>query len=82
MHGGKKQLVKTRFFWVAAFLTSSVRPTHRTFESKLTTNCVLSLRPVDGARRPPRLARVQCLGRRVLYIPHYEYIEACMASVG
>ena len=46
-----RQLVKTRFFWVAAFLTSSVRPTHRTFESKLTTNCVLSLRPVDGARR-------------------------------
>ena len=44
MHGGKKQLVKTRFFWVAAFLTSSVRPTHRTFESKLTTNCVLRRR--------------------------------------
>ena len=79
----KKQLVKTRFFWVAAFLTSSVRPTHRTFESKLTTNCVLSLRPVDGARRrPPRRARVQCLDRRVVCIPHYEYIEPCMASVG
>ena len=38
-------------------------------------------RRLDGARRPPRRARVQCLDRRAVYIPHYDYIEACMASV-
>ena len=84
-----KEDSKTDFHELAACKTlASIRedvkerPTHRPFESKFTTNCVLRLRPASTARVARHARRVQCLDRRVLYIPPYEYIEACMASVG